>query len=284
MSQNQCAKPSLNLLQLPTEILNAILDHLYPSWTLELVNRGLDTSSKSTFPRITHILSLVSKDIAQAAQQTEKHTFTHELRFKTSSTQWRTLARLKLLSSQLSWALCNIHTLTFCSPPLFTNRIPWDLFPSLETLKLDYCSRSANFRLEGSWEELKAGELDSEIVGFARDTERFDGAICEDAWRQRVEVRVIKRMSVYRLVPAIRTTWGGWEEVSQVRSWDVKVTARHCGKLKDVSVLVTRRDDETFTWDAIIWSDAFGDEGGFRGGGKKQGDTGRGIQLGGSVS
>lgn len=279
----QLPKPGLSLLQLPTEIMNSILQHLYPPWTLELVNRGLDTTSKSTFPRITHILSLVSKDIARAAQTTERHSFTHELRFKTSSTQWRTLARLKHFSPQLSWALSNIHTLTFCSPPLFTNRIPWYLFPALKSLKLDYCSRSANFRLEGSWEELHSGELDSEIVGFARDTERFDGAICEDAWRQGVEVWVIKRMSVYRLVPATRTTWGGWEDVTQVRSWDVHVTARHCGKLEDVSVLVTRRDDESFAWDAIIWSNDFGEQGAYRAGGRKQGDVGRGIQLGRSV-
>lgn len=91
---------------------------------------------------------------------------------------------------------------------------------------------------------------------------------------------MIKRMSVYRLVPGTRTTWGGWEEITQVRNWDVRVTARHCGKLDDVSVHVTRRDDETFAWETVIWSMQFTEEGGFRISSRKAGDVGRGIQLG----
>ncbi|KAK5085524.1 hypothetical protein LTR05_004809 [Lithohypha guttulata] len=263
----------LTLTHLPTEILLSILSHLYPPWSLEIVHRGLDTTSPtSSFPSITHTLSLTSTYFRTLTLLLERRAFTHALHFRTSATQWRTLTRLKSVSpGRIAWALDHVQRLTFFAPPLFTNRIPWDLLPALKVLELDYCGRSANFRVEGTWEELEGGVLDEMVVRFARDTERFDGPIVEDAWRvdrmRRIEVLVVKRMSVF----TVRSVVGEDGDVeSVVQTWDLRVTARHRGRLEDVSVWIRDRGVDSSlgllgdVGNMVIWTAGEGQEGSFR--------------------
>ena len=97
----------------------------------------------------------------------------------------------------MGWYFDHVEKLVFCEPPLFTSRIPWNLLPGLKVVVLDYRGRNVSFRTAGTLRELLEGSgcgadveaettgrggLDEVIVRFARDTERFDWGVVEDAW------------------------------------------------------------------------------------------------------
>lgn len=276
-----------SLEDLPGEILDAIIRHCYPEWTIYVLDRiirgtlAVDGIPSSTLLKVNH-------RIADLALRHERKAFSGQMVFTTSSTQWRLLQRLRTISpSRLAWVVDHIQVLVFCSPPLFTNRIPWASLPGLRTIELDYCYRSANFRCHGTARELESGCLDSLIVGFARDTERFDGPLVEDAWRagpspspssshiveekdsvdltksanaftstnaRRVEVLVIKRMNVFGLAGVSRASPGDLISATKPESWNILVTARHRGRIESVRFQIVHGNHEAPFGETIIWT------------------------------
>ena len=239
---------------LPTELISQIISHLYDdSWSLSILERapkpGPLALPVTGYPLITSTLFLTSQLIKTLATRREKRTFSGRLIFTTAGTHWRTLSRLRTLSpTRMSWVLDNITTLVFSCPPLFTSRIPYTTLPGLRRIELDYRGRSSKFRCQGPLQEAEAATLAGLIVSFARDTDRFDGAIVEDAWGVRfagldssrsvprgVEVLVIKRMQVFHHV-AFQIGAMMTDRVEQV--WDLTVTATHRGQLEEVLVSV----------------------------------------------
>jgi len=249
-----------SLEDLPTEILDTIIRHCYEPWSLAVLDRVIrGTLAIDGLPCST--LSRVSKTLAALALRHERRAFKGELVFTTACTQWRILARLRILSPcRVGYLLDDVRVLRFCSPPLFTNRIPWTSLPGLERVELDYSKRSANFRAQGTLRELEAGYLDPLIVGFARDSERFDGPVVEDAWRSGraapstlsssvgadcetskdcgVEVLVTKAMSVveqpqFRSLVSHSPFGGSCARI--IENWKIKVTALHRGQLESVT-------------------------------------------------
>lgn len=277
----------LSLADLPAEILDTIVRHCYPEWAVYVLDRivrgtlAIDGIPSSALLRVNH-------QIADLALRHERKAFSGQMVFTTSSTQWRLLHRLRNISpTRLAWVVDNIKVLVFCSPPLFTNRIPWASLPGLRTIELDYCYRSANFRCHGTARELESGCLDPLIVGFARDTERFDGPLVEDAWRAatsaslgsshnveekdrvdltkpascstdigppRVEVLVIKRMNVFGLASVSRASPGDLVSAMKPESWNILVTARHQGRIENVRFEIVHGNHEPPFGETIIWT------------------------------
>lgn len=163
--------------------------------------------------------------------------------------------------------------------------------PSLKRIELDYCYRSANFRCQGTARELWSGSLDPLIVGFARDTERFDGPLVEDAWRaavamnpsmtdqvnesvdlglksgpsdsggnkadaRRVEVQIIKRMHVFESA-AVRSSWPddqGCSGAGRAEDWKIRVTATHRGRLQDIRFSIMSGNHEAPFGETVVWT------------------------------
>ncbi|KAK5094593.1 hypothetical protein LTR70_004020 [Exophiala xenobiotica] len=277
----------LFLADLPAEILDSIIRHCYPEWTIYVLDRIVrGTLAVDGIP--SPALLRVNHNIADLALRHERKAFSGQMVFTTSSTQWRLLQRLRSISPiRLAWVVDNIKVLVFCSPPLFTNRIPWASLPALRTIELDYCYRSANFRCHGTARELESGCLDPLIVGFARDTERFDGPLVEDAWRaatspsscssqaveekdsvdltkaadystgvgaRRVEVLVIKRMNVFGLAGVGRASARDLVSAMKPESWNILVTAKHRGRIEDVRFQIVHGDHEPPFGETIIWT------------------------------
>lgn len=281
-----------SLTDLPFEILDTIIHHCYPSWTVHVLDRIVrGTLAIDGIPPSTMLL--VNKQIASLALRHERASFSGQVVFTTSSTQWRLLKRLRSISpTRLAWVVDNITALVFCSPPLFTNRIPWSEVPGLRRIELDYCYRSAKFRCQGTARELESGGLDALIVGFARDTERFDMPLVEDAWRdaagqpdpvgeiesvdlatnraascssadvsaRRVEVLVIKRMNIFESDAVCHESSAVKSSTTKPESWDVTVTATHRGRLEDVRFQIVHGNHETPFGETIVWTA----HGGFR--------------------
>ncbi|KAJ9650014.1 hypothetical protein H2198_010661 [Neophaeococcomyces mojaviensis] len=254
-----------SLEDLPTEILDTIIGHYYEPWSLSILDRVIKgTLAIDGLPCST--LSCVSKTLASLAIRHERRTFKGELVFTTACTQWRILTRLRTLSpSRVGHLLDEVRVLRFCSPPLFTNRIPWTSLPGLKRVELDYSKRSANFRAQGTLRELEAGYLDTLIVTFARDSERFDGPVVEDAWRRTInstlskdsdadinhvridrgvskspgiEVLVVKTMSVAeqpQFCSLVTPMALGGSCSRIIENWKIRVSALHCGQLENVS-------------------------------------------------
>jgi len=277
----------LFLADLPGEILDSIIRHCYPEWTIYVLDRIVrGTLAVDGIP--SPALLRVNHNIADLALRHERKAFSGQMVFTTSSTQWRLLQRLRSISPiRLAWVVDNIKVLVFCSPPLFTNRIPWASLPALRTIELDYCYRSANFRCHGTARELESGCLDPLIVGFARDTERFDGPLVEDAWRaatspsldsshaveekdsvdlakaanystgvgaRRVEVLVIKRMNVFGLAGVGRASARDLVSAMKPESWNILVTAKHRGRIEDVRFQIVHGNHEPPFGETIIWT------------------------------
>lgn len=222
------------LLDVSLEILELILTHYYGSWSISVLDRVHQGCLPIAGVPPSHLLRTCHY-LAETASRVELRCFSRQLIFATASTQWRTLARMRDISDRLKYYLDHVNVIRFCSPPLFTSRIPWTELPALRRVDLDYCSRKANFRCQGSLEELMAGQLDPTIVSFARDSERFDVPLVEDAGARepRIRVNVIKKMLVSEGVPVPPTFMVPGQPVRSI--YELIITARHDLELEEIT-------------------------------------------------